>query len=378
MKVAIVHDWLVTYAGAERVLEQMFLVFPEADLFAVVDNLREEERGFVMGKSATTTFLQKIPFFKKSYRSLLPLMPLAVEQLDMSPYDLVISSSHAVAKGVLTGPRQLHICMCYSPMRYAWELQHQYLQESGLRNSPKAWLIRWMLHKLRVWDLRAATGVDEYIAISKFIERRIYKVYRRNSTVIYPPVYVDDFFPGDVNKKDYYLTSSRMVPYKRIDLIVKVFTECFPKKHLIVIGDGPEFKKIKNIAGSNVKLMGYQPFEVLKTHLQGARAFIFASEEDFGIAPLEAQAAGTPVIAFNRGGATETIVGTETGTPTGVFFDEQSVSSLSSAIEAFEAKEPLFSSESCIKNAKRFSEDRFRSEFKKFVDEAYQKWRTTK
>jgi len=209
----------VTYAGAERVLEQMLLCFPNADLFSMIDFLDEKDRGFIQNKPVYTSFIQKLPFAKKKYRGYLPLMPLAVEQFDMSGYDLVISSSHAVAKGVLTGPDQLHICMCYSPIRYAWDLQHQYLRETGLSHGPKSWVIRWLLHNIRNWDVGTANGVDEFIAISEFIRRRINKVYRRDSRVIYPPVYLDNFRPV-AEKEEFYLTASRMVPYKKIDLLV--------------------------------------------------------------------------------------------------------------------------------------------------------------
>jgi len=214
MRVAIVHDWLTVYAGAERVLEQMLLCYPGADLFSLVDFIPASNRGFLQNKVVTTSFIQKLPFAKKIYRSYLPFMPLAIEQFDLSHYDLIISSSHAVAKGVLTGPDQLHICMCYSPIRYAWDLQHQYLQESGLVKGIKGLIAKLFLHKIRIWDLRTANGVDEFIAISNFISRRIWKVYRRKSTVIYPPVDINSF--GICSKKEgYYLTASRIVPYKK-------------------------------------------------------------------------------------------------------------------------------------------------------------------
>lgn len=294
MKVAIVHDWLVTYAGAERVLEQMLKVFPDAELFSLIDFLPVGKRGFIMDKPVNVSFIQRLPRARKSYRNYLALMPLAIEQFDFSSYDVVISSSHAVAKGIITGPDQLHLCMCYSPIRYAWDLQHQYLREAGLETGSKSWLARWILHKVRLWDVRTSNGVDKFIAISGFIKRRIEKVYRRDSIIIYPPVYVDDFKGGAEDKDDFYMTSSRMVPYKRIDLIVSTFSQRFPQKRLVVIGDGPEFDKISALAGPNVTLLGYQEFSVLKDHLSRAKAFIFAAEEDFGIAPLEAQAAGTP------------------------------------------------------------------------------------
>ncbi|HMH56968.1 MAG TPA: glycosyltransferase, partial [Gemmatimonadales bacterium] len=222
MKIAIVHDWLVTYAGAERVLEQMLALYPDADLYSLIDFLPETERQFLRGKPVGTSFLQRIPGIRRGYRRFLPLMPLAIEQFDLSAYDLVVSSSYAVAKGVLTGPDQPHLCMCYSPARYAWDLQDQYLRETGLDHGVRGVLARWMLHRFRLWDARTANGVDRFIAISQFIARRIWKAYRRQSTVVYPPVDVEGFTPGGA-RDDFYVTASRLVPYKRVDLIVEAF-----------------------------------------------------------------------------------------------------------------------------------------------------------
>ena len=369
LRVAIVHDWLIVYAGAERVLEQMLICFPQADLYSMVDFLPNDERGFLQGKLAQTSFIQKLPFVKRHYRSYLPLMTLAVEQFDLSSYDLVISSSHAVAKGVLTGPDQLHVCMCYSPMRYAWDLQHQYLQESGLNKGIKGWIAKYLLHRLRIWDARTPNGVDEFIAISRFIAKRIEKVYRRGSTVIYPPVQTDDFALQS-EKDDFYLTASRLVPYKKVDLIVRAFAQ-MPDKRLIVIGDGPDFDKIAKIASSNVTLLGFQPFSVLQMHLQQAKAFIFAAEEDFGIAPLEAQACGTPVIAYGKGGSLETINGVPSDpSKTGVFFAEQTPQSICQAIAQFESLPQAILPSDCRENALRFSQKRFCSELMEFVERA--------
>lgn len=369
MKVAIIHDWLTVYAGAERVLEQMLNCYPQADLFSMVDFLPDKNRGFIQSKIVKTSFIQKLPYAKKIYRNYLPLMPLAVEQFDLSSYDIVISSSHAVAKGVLTGPDQLHICMCYSPIRYAWDLQHQYLKESGLTYGVKGMVAKWLLHKMRIWDTRTSNGVDIFIAISNFISRRIWKVYRRESCVIYPPVDIDSF-DLHIEKEDFYLTASRMVPYKKIDLIVEAFTAT-PERLLFVIGDGPDFEKIKLKAGPNVKLLGYQSFDVLRDYMQRARAFLFAAEEDFGIAPLEAQACGTPVIAFGKGGALETIRGLDASEPTGVFFEDQTISSIHSAIDVFEASDKKISALACRQNALRFSPDRFKREFSIFVEQQW-------
>ena len=366
MKVAIIHDWLVTYAGAERVLEQMLHIFPEADLYSLVDFLDTDNRNFIKNKIIHTSFIQKMPKAKKKYRNYLPLMPLAIEQFDLREYDLIISSSHCIAKGVITGPNQIHICMCYSPVRYAWDLQGQYLRESGLETGLKGWIAKIILHYIRLWDLRTVNGVDYFIAISKYIKRRIKKVYCRDSNIIYPPVDVSSFKLCE-NKDDFYITASRMVPYKKMDLIVEAFSK-LPDKKLIVIGNGPDFEKIKSRAGHNVVLMGYQPFEVLKEHMQRARAFVFAAEEDFGITPVEAQACGTPVIAFAKGGALETVRVLEQEKPTGLFFKEQTVTSVVNAISKFEENIAAFTAKNCRENAERFSEGRFRKEFKKYID----------
>lgn len=376
MRIAIVHDWLVTYAGAERVLEQMLNVFPEADLYSVVDFLSADQRGFIQNKTVQTSFIQNLPRAKKYYRQYLPLMPLAVEQFDLSSYDLVISSSHAVAKGVLTGPDQLHICMCYSPIRYAWDLQHQYLQEAGLNRGLKGWAAKCLLQRTRDWDYRTANGVDHFIAISRFIARRIWKVYRRESTVIYPPVAVEQFELCE-EQDDFYMTASRMVPYKKIDLIVEAFSK-MPDKKLVVIGDGPDYKKIKAKAGLNVTMMGYQSLDVLRTHMQKAKAFVFAAEEDFGIAPLEAQACGTPVIAYGKGGALETIRGLNDERPTGVFFDKQSVEAVQAAVSLFETEQGKIRPIYCRENAEAFSTARFRGVFSAYVEKRLEIFQTSK
>jgi glycosyltransferase involved in cell wall biosynthesis len=370
MKVAIVHDWLVTYAGAERVLEQMLAVYPKADVFSLIDFVPPAEREFLGGRAVHTSFLQRIPGMARRYRSFLPLMPLAIEQLDLSKYDLVLSSSYAVAKGVLTGPDQLHLCLCHSPMRYAWDLQNQYLRETGLDRGMRGALARWMLHRIRLWDVRSATGVDGFIAVSRYIARRIWKAYRRKSTVIYPPVDVNAFTP-EGPKEDFYVTASRMVPYKRMDLIVEAFAT-MPQRRLVVIGDGPEARRIRSRGAPNVEFLGQQPFEVLRDRLRRARAFVFAAEEDFGIAPLEAQACATPVVAYGKGGVLETVRGLEDDSPTGVFFPEQTVRSLVDAVERFEREEGRIDADACRQNALRFSAERFRNQLDTYVQH---RWR---
>jgi glycosyltransferase involved in cell wall biosynthesis len=365
MKIAIVCDWLVTYAGSERFLGEMIHCFPQADIFAVVDFLPPGERHFLQDKPVKTTFIQKLPFAKKHYRAYLPLMPLAIEQVDVSAYDLIISSSHAVSKGVITGPDQVHISYIHSPMRYAWDLQHQYLKESGLTKGLKAFFAKYFLHKLRVWDQRTANGVDHFVANSKFIARRIWKTYRREANVIYPPLNHKIFTPGGA-KEDFYLAASRLVPYKKMDLIVDSFA-AMPDKKLVVIGDGPDFAKVKAKAAKNVTILGFQPDTEMVKYMQRAQALIFAAEEDFGLVPIEAQACGTPVIAYGKGGALETVRGLDQSEPTGLFFKDQSVQSICEAVSDFETQREQFTAENCVKNAAKFSPAQFREKFKQYV-----------
>jgi glycosyltransferase involved in cell wall biosynthesis len=369
-RIAIIHEWLIVLAGSEKVLEQICILYPDADLFCVVaDPATIAATPYLARRQITTTCIQKMPFGVRRYKTYLPLMPLAVEQLDLSAYDLVISSSHAVAKGVLTGPDQLHICYTHSPIRYAWDLQHQYLRESGLNSGLKAWIARWLLHKIRLWDYRTAAGVDHFVANSHFIRRRISKVYGRVADVIYPPVDVESFSQCD-DKEQFYLAASRLVPYKRIDAIVEAFV-AMPSRHLVVIGDGPDMGKLRALANghTNIEILGYQPFEVLKDHMQRAKAFIFAAEEDFGIIPVEAQACGTPVIAYGKGGSLETV----RGGVTGVFFAEQSASAIQAAVDHFEGSAGG-SPTDCRAHAERFSIRRFRDEFSSYVDLRWQEF----
>ena len=360
MKIAIVHDWLVTYAGSERVIEQMLKVFPDADLFCMFDILPEEEREFLMGKKASTSFLQKLPFKAALYRKFLPLMPLAVEQFDLSAYDVIISNCHATSKGVITGPEQLHISYIHTPIRYAWDMQNEYLQASGAGRMTKL-VMHLLLHYIRLWDLSASSRPDVLLASSSFIATRIRKIYRRDSEVLYPPVDVE-FFSYHDKKSDYYLTVSRLVPYKRIDLLMEAFRG-MPDKKLIVIGDGPDSEKIKKLAAGNIQWLGHQNTEALRKYMQNARAFIFAAKEDFGITPLEAQACGTPVIAFRGGGAAETIRGLDHLAPSGIFFLEQTSQSIQEAVELFESVSETIEPQACRNNAERFSNQRFKQEF---------------
>jgi glycosyltransferase involved in cell wall biosynthesis len=371
LKVAIIHDWLVVYAGAEKVLEQLIAMWPEADIFTLVDFLPESDRGFLRNRPVYTSFIQKLPFAKTKYRNYLPFMPLAIEQFDLDGYDLVISSSYAVAKGVLTSGGQLHVSYVHSPVRYAWDLQHQYLRETGLVKGFKSVLARSLLHYIRLWDYRSSVGVDVMIANSRFIKRRIEKVYGRSAEVIYPPVDTSRFTLCR-EKDDYYMTASRMVPYKMIPVIVEAFAH-MPDKKLVVIGDGPDMERIKTLAGPNVQIMGYQSFAVLRAMMQKAKAFVFAAEEDFGITPVEAQACGTPVIAYGKGGALETVKGLGMhANPTGLFFNEQTPEAIANAVLHFEQNHEQFSPDACRAQAETFSVEHFKEQLAQLVRHSVQ------
>lgn len=370
IKVAVIHDWLIVNAGAEKVLSGILEIFPRADLFCLFDFFPDDDRLLIQNKRAFTSFLQKLPLVRRHYRCYAPLFPLAVEQFDLKAYDLVISSSHAVAKGVLTGPDQLHIAYVHTPMRYAWDLQSLYLAETGLNHNIRGVLAKLLLHYLRLWDCRSVNGVDAMIANSQFTRARIRKFYGCDAKVIYPPVDMDYFSLGG-SKQDFYLTVGRMVPYKRMDLIVDAFAE-MPDKKLLVIGDGPQRYKIKSRGLANVSVLGHQPLQVVRDHMQRAKAFIFAAEEDFGITPIEAQACGTPVIAYGRGGCLETVRNHDRSEPTGLFFAEQNKASIRKALMFFEANEHKFRPENCRKHAMKFAARRFKEDFEVHVEELWQ------
>jgi glycosyltransferase involved in cell wall biosynthesis len=364
MEIAFVHEWLDSYAGSEQVIEQMLRVFTKADLFTLVDHLPEDQRGFLQGCRVQTSFIQRLPFARKKFRGYLPLMPLAVEQFDLTPYELIVSSNHAVAKGVLTREDQLHLCYVHTPVRYAWDLYHQAIKD--VKRGPKNWLARIVLHYLRLWDQVAASRVDAYAANSHYVARRIWKTYRRRAEVIHPPVDVHRF-EVQSKKEDFYVTVSRLVPYKSVGLIVEAFRR-MPDKRLIVIGDGPEYATLAKNTPPNVQLMGRQSTESVNHHLQAARAFVFAADEDFGISPVEAQACGTPVIGYGHGGTTETVVDGRTG----LLFPEQTSESIVAAVEAFENGSRTFDSGAIRAHAEQFSPERFRREFDEFVERKLQ------
>lgn len=374
-RIAVVHDWLVDFAGSERVLAEILRCFPQADLFALIDRMPEAERGPLGGRRATTTFLQNMPGVASHLAYYLPLMPIAIEQLDVTGYELVISCSHAVAKGVIVNPDALHVSYVCSPMRYAWDLQFEYLRAEGAESGLKGILLRWLLHRLRLWDHRSAAGVDHFVADSHFVARRIAKAYRRHADVIYPPVDTEFYVPGGA-REDYYIAVSRLVGYKRVDLLVQAFRE-LPDRRLVVVGDGPDHARLKAAAGANVEFAGRLAPERLRERLQRARAFLFAAVEDFGIAPVEAMACGTPVIALRRGGAAETVAGLEAEAPTGVFFEEQSAAAVVRAVRVFEDSLQRITAAACRVRSERFSAGRFRTEFSRFVSSKYAQWRQT-
>lgn len=372
-KIAVIHDWLPLIGGGERVLSQILGLYPDAHVYTLFDFLSDDERASLGIRGITVSGLNKLPGVRKYYRNLLPFCPMAIERFDLSAYDLVISSSHTVAKGVITGAHQVHVSYVHSPARYAWDFTHQYLREAGLVKGPKAMLARYLLHKFRIWDARTPNGVDHFIANSHYIRRRIWKVYRRDADVIHPPVEIDRFTRND-HKEDFYLTASRMVPYKRMDLVARAFAD-MPDKKLVIIGDGPEMEKISRIAEGkpNITLLGYQSGDVLIDHMRRAKAFVFAAEEDFGIIPVEAQACGTPVIAFGKGGALETVISYDADPKraTGVYFEQQDAQSIVQAVQQFERIAGNITPDACRKNAETFTPDSFRANLSRIVEQVF-------
>lgn len=360
---AIVHDRFAgAYTGSEKVVEGISDVYPSPIYSLIAD--KSILKGTVLENAdIKTSFIQRMPMGIKWYQLYLPLYPLAVEQFDLAEYDVIISSSHTVAKGILTKPEQLHICYCHTPMRYVWDLYHDYLRDSGLEKGLRGKIVRLIFHYLRLWDTSTVPRVDHFIANSMHVARRIKKIYGRDSTVIYPPVDVDSFSLC-TKKENFFLAASRLVQYKKMDLIVEAFSR-MPEEKLVVIGDGPDMKKIKAKAAKNIEIIGYQPNEVLTDYMQRAKAFVFAANEDFGIIPVEAQACGTPVIAYGKGGARETVIDGETG----ILFDDQTTDGLISAVKKFQRTEPALDPAGIRRNAERFGKERFKTELRDFVDE---------
>lgn len=373
-RVAYVHEWLTEWGGSEDVVRAMMQAVPASELFATIDFLSEAQRARLGGPPARTTFIQRLPWARTRFWNYLPLTPLAVETHDARAADIVVSSAHACAKGVLTTGEQLHVSYVHSPMRYAWDLHHQYLHDYGLDRGLKGLLARAVFHYLRQWDRQTANNVDLFLANSHHVRRRIWRAYRRPARVLYPPVRTAQW-QLQPHKEGHYVTVSRLVSYKRVDLIVEAFRR-MPQRQLVVVGDGPERARLARDLPPNVQLLGWQPDAVVQAQLGAARAFVFAAHEDFGISPVEAQACGTPVIALGIGGACETV--RDLGSvpePTGVLFPEQTVDSLIAGVERFEQAGAVFDPQACRAWAETFSEARFQSEYALLLDEAWSLWR---
>ncbi|HHS49201.1 MAG TPA: glycosyltransferase family 4 protein [Desulfurella acetivorans] len=362
MKTALVHDWLPILGGAEKVLESIYELYP-SPIYTLLKNRKALKGSVFEDATIHTSLIQNLPFAKTKYRSYLPFFPFAIEQFDLSDYDLVISSSYAVAKGVLIRPDQTHICYCNSPIRYAWDMYFEYLKDAKLEKGFKGLIAKAVLHYIRMWDYASAQRVDYFIANSINVANRIKKFYGRDAYVIYPPVDVDNFELWE-QKEDFYLTASRLVPYKKIDLIVEAFSN-MPNKKLIVCGDGPQMNLIKKKAAKNIEIIGFASFDKLKLYMQKAKAFVFAAKEDFGIVPVESMSCGTPVIAYKAGGSLETVVENVTG----IFFEKQNIKSIVEAVELFERKQDTFDPKTIRSHALQFSKQRFKEQFRSFIEE---------
>lgn len=361
MNVAFVHDWIAQYAGSEAVVAAMMRPWPDAPLHTLFYRPPSLRGTPLADRRIVTSFLHRTPGVRSRHPLFLPLMPFAIEQFDLRGYDTVVSSSHAVAKGVLTTAEQLHVAYVHTPMRFAWDLYHDYLDHAGLARGLRSLPARWLLHRLRLWDRAAADRVDAYLANSRYVARRIRKLYRRSAAVLYPPVDTEAFEPAP-QREDYYVTVNRLVPYKRIDRIAEAFREL--DRPLRIIGDGPERDAVRRRCGGPVRWLGEMDRAGIAEQLARARAFVFAADEDFGIAPVEAQAAGAPVIALRRGGVRETVVEGETG----VFYDEPSPGAIAEAVRRFERDRGAFDPVKIAAHAQRFSAERFDAEFRAFID----------
>ncbi|GGB76805.1 glycosyltransferase [Deinococcus soli (ex Cha et al. 2016)] len=358
-----IQDWLAGgFAGSEKVLAEM-LMARSGPIYTMVYRSEDFQGTPLEGATVFTSAIQKWPKGIENYRKYLPFMPYQVEQFDLTEYDTIVSSSHAIAKGVLVNAGQLHISYVHSPIRYAWDLYQQYLHEANLIRGVKAVLAKVVLHYIRLWDHSTANRVDVFLANSDYVARRIWRTYRRQARVLYPPVDVARF-DHTQPREDFYLAMSRFVPYKKLDLIVETFTRL--GKPLKVIGGGPDFEKVRALAGPTVELLGRQEDEVVADLMARCKAFVFAADEDFGIVPVEAQAAGAPVIAYGKGGSLETVIPDRTG----VFFGQQNFESLSRAITIFEERAAQFDSSDIRRHAERFSPERFRREFEAILQAA--------
>lgn len=373
---AIVHEWLTPKAtGGSELVVQEILKHIDADLYALIDFESTNPQSYLYGRTIGTTFLQNFPFAKNGVQKYLPFLPLAIEQLDLRQYDIILSSSHAVAKGVLTSPTQMHVCYCHAPMRYAWDMTFDYLRSSRAGHGIPGLFTRYLLHRLRQWDALSAHRVDYFIANSKNTARRIWRYYRRPAEVIYPPVDVDRF-PFQSDKQDFYVIVSRLVSYKKISLIVQAFNQL--GRPLVVIGSGAELKQIQRIAKPNIQVLGWQPDAVVDRYLSQAKAFVYAAYEDFGIAPVEAQACGTPVIAYGAGGTLETVkdIRQHGANGTGILFPEQTEQSIIEAVKNFEDCQPKIVAEEARSHAQTFHPAIFKQRYLTFLDHAYQEFQS--
>jgi glycosyltransferase involved in cell wall biosynthesis len=368
LKYALVHEWLTPKAtgGSELVVKEI-LKHIDADLYTLIDFESANPESYLYQRQIGSTFLQHFPLAKNGVQKYLPLLPLAIEQLDLREYDVILSSSHAVAKGVLTTPQQLHICYSHTPMRYAWDLTFDYLQGSKAGRGIPGILTRYLLHRLRQWDVISANRVDYFIANSKHTARRIWRCYRREAEVIYPPVEIERF-SFEEKKEDFYLTVCRLVSYKKVSLMVKAFNKL--GRSLVVIGTGPELEQIRELARPNVQILGWQPAEVVGQYMRKAKAFVYAACEDFGMAIVEAQACGTPVIAYGGGGALETVrdVRQDADSATGVLFSRQTEDALVEAVEVFEARQGELVAEVARSHAANFSPYVFKKRYLAFLE----------
>ena len=363
MRIALVHDWFNEAGGAEKVLKEILYCFPDAEVFCLFDFFDDAKRNkYLAGKTTKRSFIQHIPFAKKYYRFMFPLFPLAIEQLDLSPYDLIISSSYCVAKGIKKQKWQVHVCYCHSPVRYAWDLRDDYLE--AVRYSFNRKVFSFFLTRLRKWDKATTNRVDYFIANSENVSKRIQSNYDRTSVVIYPPVEVGTFTIQE-KKSDYYFTASRLVSYKKKELLLKAFG-LLPHLHFQVAGDGPTRKKLEKIAPPNVEMLGYIDKNTLIEKIKSAKAFVAAANEDFGITIVEAQACGTPVIVPYLGGYKETVLPT-----TGLFFKEQTVEDIVNAITQFEQEKKYYRPIDFIDNVSRFNQARFHHELIQYVSRKY-------
>ncbi|WP_077342113.1 glycosyltransferase [Pseudocolwellia agarivorans] len=368
LSVGIVHDWLPVLGGAEKVVEQFSTIFPNNEIYTLFNFLNEADESFLNSKKINVSRLNKLPYVEKYYRNLLLMCTRHIEQFDVSKHEVVLSSSAALAKGVLTSVDQPHISYIHSPARYAWDLSHEYIENiQGNFSFLKREIAKELIYRFRSWDVRSTNTVDAILANSHFIQKRIFKIYRRKSKVIYPPVNIDKFSLYTGVREDYYVTASRLVPYKKIDLIVKAFSKTKERK-LVVIGDGPELSNLKKIAGDNIEFVGYQEIDAMVSLIQRAKAFVFAAFEDFGILPVEAQACGTPVICYGFGGTAETVkpLG-QSDKPSGVWFLKQDEDHISKAVDEFEKNIDKFSESQCRDNAEFFGNNRFQAEISEFV-----------